>query len=391
MTLNDFMKGLQGEVESIEVLKKHCSFNIEKYVNNPNALDGLSAEKYNEIRNELIDIGFKVIEEKTVPKMVFGNNKEEKDSNPHYYYNYEFKMKYLDEYTDYTEDTKRVVRSYFRSVAESEELFGKDVKDFNSSEIEKMLKSLKLTTVRSLHNIVNYLIQYIDYCVKKGYATGANLFHDYTSQDVLKNYIADEKIHFERKEIMDIAMGARNAQDGAIIALLFEGLSHKDNFKEITELKVSDVDLDNNTVYVSSRNEKIKISQETAILLKNAINHKTYYSIKGDTMRTYELESTSYVFRSLRYVGDKPLSFRVINQRILRIAKENGYSKLNATNVSLSGQVYMAHKLYMENPEMFDKSIVYTLQYFGFAVNKSSLFSLKKRIKKFTGVHIPAM
>lgn len=385
------MKGLQGEKESVEVLKKHCSFNIEKYVNNPNALDGLSAEKYNEIRNELIGLGFKVIEEKTTPKMIFESNKEEKDSNPEYYYNYEFKMKYLDEYTEYTEDTKRVVRSYFRKIAESEELFEKDVKDFDSSQIEKMLKSLKLTTIRSLHNIVNYVIHYVDYCIKKGYATGANLFHDYTSQDVLKNFVADEKIHFERTEVMRIAMGASNAQDGAIIALLFDGLSHKENFKEFTDLKVADVDFDKNEIYVASRNESIKISTETAILLKHAVEHEKYYSIKGDTLRTYDIEPTSYVFRSLRYVGDKPISFRVMNQRILRIAKDYEYSKLNATNVSLSGQVYMAHKLYMENPELFDKSIVYTLEHFGLTVNKSSLFSLKKRIKKFTGIHIPAM
>lgn len=393
MTLKDFMEGLRNERENLEILKKHCSFNIEKYVNNPNVLDVISAEKYNEIRSELISMGFTTIEEKTSPKVVYQSGKIIVDSDPSYYYDYDLKMRYL-ESTDYNEDTKRVVRSYFRKVSEMEESLDKDIHNFKESECAELLKSVNFTTMRSLYNLVNAMSRYVDYALQNNLRTVSkeNPFVKFSNQDILEKFVAEDKLHWSKKEVMRIAMECVNAQDGAIIALLFDGLSHKNNFAEFSNLRVKDLrDIDDNIVYVEGRKDPIKISTETRILLVNAVKDSKYYSLNTSPSREYDIVKTDYVFRGVRDNGEEKVSFRILNQRILRIAKEFDYEKFNATNISLSGQVHMAIELYNADKEIKDRAISYTLKNFNLPENRSSFFTLKKRVQKYTGVNIPPM
>lgn len=48
--------------------------------------------------------------------------------------------------------------------------------------------------------------------------------------------IKEENMMFDKDEIMDMAMSADNAQDGVILVLLFDGVSHKNEFDELINL-----------------------------------------------------------------------------------------------------------------------------------------------------------
>lgn len=146
---------------------------------------------------------------------------------------------------------------------------------------------------------------------------------------------------FDRDEIMAMAEEADNAQDGVILALLFDGVSHKDEFEELINLTEDDIDFDSKEINLEDRT--IPMSQETTLLVKNALNDDTYYSINGERVRKYKITESNYVLRG--HKSEVQVNAQIISQRILGLAKQFDYEYLNATNVSHSGRLHYAENL----------------------------------------------
>lgn len=384
--ISTVIEALSKNEKALNILNKHCEFDLVEMINEE--YNSLSLEKRRMLEDKLVE--FELLEKKEVQKE--RDQAKIKDNKPIYYYNYDYKIKYLEEYTCYKEETKRIIRVFFRKIAEIEKELNKDIYDFNGSEIERALIHLKSTTVRSLQNTTSLLGKYIDYAVNAGLSVQKeNLMYNFSSQEKLSKLIdkeSSQSLYFTKEEIMNMAMYAENAQDGVILALLYEGVSPKNNFKELVNIKVEDIDFDKGELNIEGRDMPIKLSKETLFLLKGAICISSYYSVNGDKIREYNITKTDYVLRGLRYKGNKPISWRNVNQRILRISVVNKEEYLNATNISASGQINYAYDLYMEDKELGDKAITMALEHFNLPVNKSALFALKKKIKIYKGVHI---
>jgi len=312
-------------------------------------------------------------------------------------YQREFKNTFLT--AKYSPETQEKVIVLFRKIEEFEMFYDKDLYDFNYEELSEVLKSFKITTYRSLQNQVATIDRYIEFAKEhqktEGIGNQAKRFKNRITIESLLDKDAQDNMIFDQDEIMQMAMYSDNAQDGVILGLLFDGVSHKNEFEELINLTTDDVDLDNLVINiksidgegksVDSFDRKIPISQETAILIKGALEQDTkYISVKGETSRQYKIAEGDRVLRGLR--GKDTVKGQIVSQRILRIAEHNDYEYLNATNISYSGQLHYARELINEHELSINDTLPLVLSRFGIPDNSSSRYSLKIKIEEYLKV-----
>ena len=179
---------------------------------------------------------------------------------------------------------------------------------------------------------------------------------------------------------MEMALGSDNAQDGVLLGLLFDGVSHKNEFEELITLTEDQIDFTNRLIKLDGR--IIPISPETTKLIEGALDQdRKYISTIGNSIRNYKIAEGNNVLRGLR--GKNIVKAQIISQRILRIAELNNFEYLNATTISYSGQLHYAKHLMENDNNSMETSIDKVLHRFGIPINTSSQFYLKGRIEKY--------
>lgn len=314
-------------------------------------------------------------------------------------YNPKFKDQFLKEHktekgTPYSPETKRVAIILFAKVGEREAEFDKDVYSFDGNEFEWMLTNIKATTLRSLQNSISTIEQYIDFAIEKGKwpSEKGNIATRYSSANILTKFLdkkAEENMIFSKQEIDNLSSYSENAQDGVILSLLFDGVSHKRKFIELRNIQIQHCDLENLVINIPELvdedngeilpERQVPISANTAMMIRAAMKDEHYVSITGSRSRRYKLAESDYVLRGLR--NNYQIKWENISQRIIRIAELEGYPYLNATNVSYSGQVYYAKEL-MDQGVSVDDACDMIIKRFNINDNDSAHFYLKNRIEK---------
>ncbi len=305
--------------------------------------------------------------------------KVSKDIIPELYYNFEHKVDFSNQYGV---ETRRVIMALFRSTAKAEILYNRDLYEFDLDELKYLLKSLKAKTLRSLQNTVSTIERYIEFSKSKQ-EYKINYASAFDSKEKLEDLLdeqAEENMIFDKDEIMDLALNSDNPQDGVILGLIFDGLSHKNEFEELTNLTKDDIDFENKLIKLEDR--VVPMSHETKMLVQDALEQdRVYISITGETSRKYKIAEGVNVIRGLR--GRAKVKGQIISQRILRIAEIFGHEYLNATSISYSGQLHFAKTLIEDGKMSVDEAIPLVLERFGIPNNSSSHFYLKNRIDKF--------
>jgi len=311
---------------------------------------------------------------------------------PELYYDYNFKLEFANEYPA---ETKRVIMSLFRKSKAKEEKFGKDLCNFNIKELTEFFKSLHATTIRSLQNSTSTVEKYVEWAQRPENRDGktslkVNYATAFDTKDKLEKLIDKEKEHsmiIPKEELLERAMSADNPQDGVIIALLTDGVSHKNEFEELIELTIDDVDRTNGVINFPDR--KVPISHETSILIRDAYRQEKYISFSedGESSRKYKIADGINILRGLR--GKAKVKAQIIHQRLMRL-RENLSNKddnqyFNATTISYSGQVHRVNELITEGYSI-DKAVEQTLVQFAISVNETSKFYLKERVERYNEV-----
>lgn len=257
--------------------------------------------------------------------------------------------------------------------------FNKDLFDFNYEQLEELWKSLALT-IRSLQNTISTVEQYIDFATKhKMVENKINLVTAFDTKDKLEKYInKDAQTVFMKDTIMSICLNATNAQDEVIPALIFDGVSYKNEYEELVNLKKEDIDFESSTNNLGNR--VIPMSSQTAILVRHALDVNEYYSITGSQSRKYKIAESDFVLRGLR--GNHQIKWRNVNQRIIKISELNALEYLNATTVSYSGQIHYAIELLKEGLDM-DEAVLKVIERFDINDNDSSRFYVRTRVETF--------
>lgn len=383
---------LKENNEIAKVIDKKFDFDFISILKND--YSEVPSNKKLEIENKFVELG--LLEKESVKRK--RSSTVRVDDVKSYYYNYDYKMKYLEEHRSYKEETKRILRVFFRKTAHLEKKFGKDLYDFNTLELAEVLRDAKASTVRSLQNYISMVGKYVDYAIAiKASNLKENLIYSFSAEEKASKLIDKESsqgLYLTRDEVMYIAKHSINAQDGVILALLYDGFSHKENFKELVNLKVEDIDWDSGIVTIEGRpekNNKVKLSNETILLLKKAVGNDEYLSTKedSDVIRKYKVKPTKYVLRGLRPKNeDSKIPWRNIHERILRQSEYFDKEFLTGTNIVVSSQVDTAYNLFIDDKDKGDRAIQMALEKWNFPYNKSSLFSLKKKVNMYKKVHI---
>ncbi|WP_240522446.1 phage lytic cycle repressor MrpR family protein [Bacillus toyonensis] len=253
-------------------------------------------------------------------------------------YNQEFKELFL-QINFPKENTRKVKRLHLKKATDLEFIYNKDLYNFTLKELEDLLYSLKAKTLRSLQNTLPTFRRYIQFANEQGIRSSNDTpIEVFKSKDVISKYLNSGNL--SKEEIMRIVTRAENPQDGVILALIFDGVSYKNEFEELANLKIDDIDYNNGRITLPNR--VISISEETKTILISAIESTEYISIKGNK-RKYVLPASEYVLKSPREKKQIPVS--IISQRIVRVSKHFDLDFLNATTISDSGQLYYASEL----------------------------------------------
>ncbi|WP_437828606.1 phage lytic cycle repressor MrpR family protein [Niallia taxi] len=301
------------------------------------------------------------------------------------------------EYKGYSKETKRVTRILFGKIAKIEREKNQDIYEFDRQSIELVLNELKASTIRSLQNSISTIEQYINYAIHNGKISTdkGNVASFYgKKEDIAKflNTSAEDNMILTQGDIYALGGYAENAQDGVILNLLFDGISHKRKFVELRNIRIQNVNEDTLTINIPQLVDEdtgellpsrtVPISKETLQMINAAMKEKKYASVTGKTSRSYKIAESDYILRGLR--NNFQIKWENVSQRIIRIADLEGYPYLNATNIAYSGQVHYTRELMQNQGQSIDEACRNIMKRFNISYNDAAFFYLKARVEKAT-------
>lgn len=307
-------------------------------------------------------------------------------------YNEELKNRFMEQYPD---STKMAYEIIFRKTAKTEEQLGKDLCNFNFSEIDGLLYSIGAKTVESLVSAVSVLSGYTDFCILEGYVpTKMNYYRQFTDKELLKKYLnrfAVKNMYLkDKQELQLIKNVCENAQDEVVFALLWEGVMGE-NLNELVNLKISDVDFENNKIRISGKHKRvITVESDTIASIQDAIEERYYIrrsNIGADSNML--LNETSYVLRPVvRKISEEKIKPNVIRSRVMRIAELYNNPYITPTNIQRSGMIYYIKKMMQEKgyktfEEMKSRDFEPILMRYGYEYTPQNVFKIRFRFKDY--------
>lgn len=307
-------------------------------------------------------------------------------------YNEELKNRFMEQYPD---STKMAYEIIFRKTAKTEKQLGKDLCNFNFSEIDGLLYSIGAKTVESLVSAVSVLSGYTDFCILEGYVpTKMNYYRQFTDKELLKKYLnrfAVKNMYLKNKQELQLIKNiCDNAQDEVVFALLWEGVMGE-GLEELVNLKIEDVDFENNRIHIEGKHERIiTVEQDTIDSIQDAIEERFYIrknETNGDSNML--LNITPYVIRPVvRKITDKKVKPGVIRNRIMRIAELYDNPYITPTNIQRSGMIYYIKKMMQEKgyktfKEVESGDLKPILIRYGYDYTPQNVFKIRLRFKDY--------
>ncbi|WP_039240925.1 site-specific integrase [Clostridium botulinum] len=170
-------------------------------------------------------------------------------------YNEDVKNRFIDYYYDNEQTKLNIKRTFYLTNFYMEKDLDKDIYNFNKYEIESLLKSFKATSEGSLAVRLTHIKKYIDFCISMGIRSNAINFCDTIAN--LKDYVVrnlDKYKYITREQLYNICDIMESSQIAVIFILFFEGIVGKEKC-EMRNLKVEDVDFDNNSITIRAYDE----------------------------------------------------------------------------------------------------------------------------------------
>jgi integrase len=272
-------------------------------------------------------------------------------------YNEEIKEKFLANYDN--EQTQKTIRNVFLKSELVERVLDKDMYQFNSEEIGKVIANLNPHSVGVSKSYGRFIGQYLNWAIDNGYREGSNINplkaidKEFYSQFVDKT----KKIHFNDSEFYEIVESLQNAQDQAFISLIYCGMLGE-RFSELQNLHYNHIHWNDNKIDIYDENNNyhrtITVPNQVMRYVENAYKQEVYYTINPETdeFNERELMRTNYVFRNTKSPrikqGEQPVSQAVFYNRIKNIKAETGLSYLTPVAIKQSGIIHTAYILVSE-------------------------------------------
>lgn len=250
----------------------------------------------------------------------------------------------------------------FEKVNDYEEIFGKDVAQFNFEELESVLYGFNAKNKSTIETYGRIISSYLNWACDKGLCK-ENLLGRLKTDDFNK-YVINHEEYITEKQLRRYEDLCENYQDAVILRLLFIGVGGK-GLSELRNLKKTDIDRENKCIYINKTDNKgnviyrktIKIDERTLYLLDGAINEKIYKKRNGNIIynehvREYtDLIDNDYVIRpsiTKTDTANNPVDKFVIYRRLKNLSEFFGID-LNAKLIQKSGMLYYLHRIIKDN------------------------------------------
>jgi integrase len=161
--------------------------------------------------------------------------------------------------------------------------------------------------------------------------------------------------------------------------------------EELVNLKVEDVDFENNKIHIEGKHERIiTVEQDTIDSIQDAIEERFYVrrnETNGDSNML--LNITPYVLRPIVRKNSKTkINPMVIRNRISNIAELYSNPYITPTNIQRSGMIYyikkmMEEKGYKSFKEVESKDFEPILYRYGYDYAPENVFKIRLRFKDY--------
>jgi integrase len=268
-------------------------------------------------------------------------------------YNEAIKEKFLSTYDN--EQTQKTLRNVFYKTELIESVLEKDLYDFSLEEIGKAIENTNPHNNNVSRSTGRFISQYLSFCIEERIRTNKiNPLKGVLPEWYDKFVDKSKKIHYSYDEFIELLEDERmmNGQDQAFLFLIFEGLMGQ-KFSQLQNLKFSDIDWDNNTVYVKERDEHIKVSEDCIKYLQKAYNQNTYYQWNSTNKEFNEKEllPSEFIFKNVkspRGIENQALKINVFYSRLHALKEIFELDYLTPNAIRQSGMIWEAVKKYNE-------------------------------------------
>lgn len=269
-------------------------------------------------------------------------------------YNAEIKERYLNEQYGENEGSQTTVRYLFYKTELIEDILKKDLYNFNLEEIGKAISNTNPYSANVAKSHSRFISKYISWSISAGLRD--NNIHPMkgTSADWAVEFVdKTKKIHFSFTEMNDMVEGLQNAQDQALIWLLFEGVQGE-RFSEIRHLNYYTVNWETNELYLQDDNgakRTVTVTDQCMRYIKNAYEQEVYRSEKEKErplMRSDFILRNAYAPRS----KSEDISLSGIYGRIHMLKDKLDLLYLTPNALKQSGMIWEAVKAYNEEQEV---------------------------------------
>lgn len=268
-------------------------------------------------------------------------------------WNEEIKERFLKEYYE-NESTQKTIRNvFFNSYAEEYRL-DRDLYTFDEVEIAEIIRNSNPHSKQTAKSSGRFIKQYLDWAADKGYRkSNLNPMEALTDAYYEKLYDHSKKIHYSYDEFIELLEELHNGQDQAFLVLIFNGIIGR-SFSDLQHLTFNDIDFDNNTVYVKSRDKHIKIYDGLMKYLDKAYKENTYFTYNPETkeLNESELLSSPFVFKNLKSPRSREgvsVNPSVFYTRLNGIRSEWEMEYMTPNSIKQSGMQYQSILLFKEH------------------------------------------
>ena len=268
-------------------------------------------------------------------------------------YNKETKLKFIEEQYSESEASQYIVSLIFKKTAKWEKSDIKDIYDYDYEELQSLLTNIKPYSLDDAKRKGRYLYFYISWAIenslRKGNINPLLSVPDEFYESTIDN---NKKIHFTYDEIIDIVEDVRNAQDQALIMLMFDGIKGEE-FKELIGLQYQNIDWNNGIININREdrltgnnvNIDIKVSDRVLYFLERAHHAKTYFT---DDEKNRPLIESNYILKNTKSPRTKegnPVSAPLVYTRLNRLKDYLNLEFFSPNAIQQSGMIYAAYDL----------------------------------------------
>jgi hypothetical protein len=279
------------------------------------------------------------------------------------------KIDYLQNGSKYDEMTKPVIMLWFdkASVIEAATMnldgtLGKDLCEFNLTEIKNMYISFNLRSRGTLNTISYFFADYYNWCVAHGYIDNSNIQNYYAGSDI-KRIIDDavpvelvEDKFFTRTDIDGYRQMITDETDEFLLYAVFNGVCGHE-YEDLKMLKLSDINEKEKTVNLYSG--KVLSIDDVFIKLAKLADEQKYYHPEGVVKQTQlnSYDNSYYIFKTSRQnIPNLPVNKQIITKKFLNIKKQVENRFVICKNVYFNGMIDYVKTQLLANDKVTLKS-----------------------------------